>query len=861
VRRAKLRPPAVAREYVRRSRLLELVDAATAGPITLVVAGAGAGKSTLAAGWVAETSVPTAWVSLDSTDRDAGSFWTCVIQALRTFVPGCGTAAIASLRRQDAIADAVGQMLDELDSRDRPVSVLVIDDLQLVDEADEVTGSLGLFVNHLPAWLHVMLLSRRELLLPRDRLRAQGLLGEVRFAELRFSATEAREVLCLLAPTLPDDKVEEAVAHADGWAAGLRLAALAERAAAVAGSADSALDGGDILVHDFVLREVLAAESSELVDFLTSVAVVERVNPSLAGALTDRPDASDYLALAEARGLFVSRLGADGWFEMHSLARSALTAELAGRSPVQLTALHVRAARWYEEVGEVSLALEHLLLAQRPRDALRLLAVEMADLYDRGREATIKRVMAAIAPNVVADDFESMIEFAWCHILIDQRRFADIVDQLTWWADRSPPNPTLAARLLILRSMAVTIRGGWTQGGAFARQALGDFGEASWRDPLGRFGWNMVAREIALTERWDDDSEEVREAALALGRDPRRRLAFEGTHALGASLAGRPLDALRIASGLRRAAQVSENTILRGELTLAEAIAHREVGERAQALASLDLLLSMPAGVTLYCRILGCLELAQMHIAGNDFDSAHQMLTAARALADGEPLAPDMSSWIARVATLLALGSGDMGLAGQLCAAIEDPFWKPISTARLHLVADSRRAAVEVLETAVPRCVRHQVILGLLTARALEDHEESLKCAALVVERASTAGMLQTVAAEGAATLELVERAAWRAPDSWLTGLRRAAATTGPPLGQIRLIEPLTERERDVLRFLPSRLTIREIADELFVSMNTLKFHLKVIYRKLGVSSRAEAAEVARRMAHVPREQAATRTR
>jgi LuxR family maltose regulon positive regulatory protein len=99
--------------------------------------------------------------------------------------------------------------------------------------------------------------------------------------------------------------------------------------------------------------------------------------------------------------------------------------------------------------------------------------------------------------------------------------------------------------------------------------------------------------------------------------------------------------------------------------------------------------------------------------------------------------------------------------------------------------------------------------------------------------------------------LELIERAAWRVPTEWLERLRRTAGTSSPHVRPPKLIDPLTQRERDVLRFLPSRLTIREIADELFVSVNTLKFHLKVIYRKLGVNSRAEAAELARRMSHL----------
>ena len=110
-------------------------------------------------------------------------------------------------------------------------------------------------------------------------------------------------------------------------------------------------------------------------------------------------------------------------------------------------------------------------------------------------------------------------------------------------------------------------------------------------------------------------------------------------------------------------------------------------------------------------------------------------------------------------------------------------------------------------------------------------------------------GMLESVASEGQEAVELVEHTAWRASPEWLDRLRRRATDRNAgPSTPVDLIEPLTERERDILRFLPSRLTIREIADERYVSVNTLKFHLKAIYRKLGVGSRAEAAELARSM-------------
>ena len=150
------------------------------------------------------------------------------------------------------------------------------------------------------------------------------------------------------------------------------------------------------------------------------------------------------------------------------------------------------------------------------------------------------------------------------------------------------------------------------------------------------------------------------------------------------------------------------------------------------------------------------------------------------------------------------------------------------------------------LDTAEPRCVRHEVVLALLKAQATGDHHvEAAKYASTAIDLAASNGMLQTVASEGADVVELVEAGAWRAASHWMDRFRRAVTPAGTTRlkNPIDLVEPLTERELDVVRFLPSRLTVREIADELYISQNTLKFHLKVIYRKLGVSSRAERAK------------------
>jgi LuxR family maltose regulon positive regulatory protein len=283
---------------------------------------------------------------------------------------------------------------------------------------------------------------------------------------------------------------------------------------------------------------------------------------------------------------------------------------------------------------------------------------------------------------------------------------------------------------------------------------------------------------------------------------------------------------------------------------LAEAVAHRELGDRERALPLLATLAEAPAETMLYVRILATLELAQLRLDEGDVDAGRALVAQAEAVIEAESFGHGGRDWLARVGVQLALHTGQIDDARRWSEQIDDPFWGGIGAARVRLAEGNRVDAVAALARAVPRCARHDVVLELVRARAVADHDESMKHVAAAVELATVNGLLQTVASEGAETVELIERSAWRVPPQWLDRLRRATAEGASRSRAARpdLVEPLTERERDVLRFLASRLTVREIADELYLSINTLKFHLKAIYRKLGVNSRADAAEAARRM-------------
>ncbi len=543
VLRAKLRPPTPEAHYVYRPRLFELLDELVVEPLTLVVAPAGTGKTTLLSGWGKRTTTLSAWLSLDEADTDPVQFWSGVIAALETSAPGCTGRSRGFLRGRDGVSGAVAKLLIELEASDGPDVVLIIDDLHLVDDEGTISRSLAQFVTHLPRWLHVALLSRRQPQLPLGRLRARGQLGELGYAELRFSRDEAIELVTRLLPSMPADEIASVADRADGWAACVRITAIAARSERAQRGGDLPGVRAELQVLDYVLDEVLAGEDPELVGALMEVSVLQRVSPSLAQALMGRPDAVDVLLRAEARGLFVQRLDREGLFEVHSLVRDALLRELGRLSPDRLAEQHLRAARWFEAADEFALALEHYVLAGRPETVLRVLAANQADSYGKGQGTTIGRSIVAMPETVMTAELEPMIDFAWCHLLVDRRRFLELVDQANWWATMFGSDSILQPRLNILAATAAVVGCDWEKSGDLAHQALTAMGDAWWRDPLGRFGWNLLARGVALSERWDESLEDVRQADLALKRDPQRRVAFEATHALGLALAGHPVDA------------------------------------------------------------------------------------------------------------------------------------------------------------------------------------------------------------------------------------------------------------------------------------------------------------------------------
>ena len=323
-------------------------------------------------------------------------------------------------------------------------------------------------------------------------------------------------------------------------------------------------------------------------------------------------------------------------------------------------------------------ALEHWLLAERPRDALRLLGASSTELYDQGREAVIHRTIAAIPRTVATTDVASLIDYAVSHILVSRSQFVDAVREATWHAERSEYD--FSAQIAGLQAVALTMVGDWSRGSVSARQALSQLGERWWSDPAVRFAWNTAARGVALSERWDDDDELVTDATIAMSRDPGRGLSLEGIRAMGYALAGRPVDALRVAAGIRHAA--SAMSILRSDLNIAEAMARREIGDRERAIAELRTIADEPTEPRVYCPVAAIVELALAAVDDGDVEAASYELSRAESLLADQPDGHDVREWVSRAATTVAIAAGELEEARRRASNVTEPFWGPVCRAR-----------------------------------------------------------------------------------------------------------------------------------------------------------------------------------
>jgi LuxR family transcriptional regulator, maltose regulon positive regulatory protein len=851
VKTAVPRPPP---RHVPRPRLLVALDQATDGQVTLVSAPAGYGKTLLLAEWAMQRPELTAWVSLDDDDNADRRFWAAVLAALGTCAavpadsPLHGLALPGHPSRDPeflaTVVDAIGAVPGEIR--------LVLDDVHELTAPDPVHG-LASLVRDRPPGLRLVLSGRTDPPLALARMRLAGELYEIRADRLRFSLAEAEALLAAADVPARPDQVRLLVDETEGWAAGLRLAALSIREADDPDRFLSGFVGSGRAVSDYLVGEILSRLTTEARELLGAVSICDRLSAPLAAALSGREDAGAVLDRLERETSLVLSMGEDRrWYRVHPLLRSHLQADLQRRRPDLTVRLHARAATWFADTGQAVSALAHARKGGDPDLVTWLLRRHATSLIARGEHAAVQEALGWLGDAHL--DGDPWLALVAALVATEAGAIAAADGHLSQAASAWPPDPPPDLRALrnLVRSRRAVVTGD--------RSEVPSEGAAE----LGLGPMAMVHRSIDLLAAGrHDEAREIAEAALGRARQNHHvYLAALGLIMLGA-IAAAEGDYRRMTLLAAAADAELVDPTWRATIGAAWSSTMRAYGAllRAEPVACLELTSAVADGsapqpsdqlVALRTALRG----AALSDVGHG-DEGLGELRAARAVAASRSGTAEVPATIALLEHRVAMLLGRNDLARTVLSWAEDGLGPVGEVLLLHAWRLARlgraRAASEVLvrlwDGAVPVVLPWTLVEGRVLECQLALHDGRRPQARRELDHAlalsETMDVLRPLATAPPEVIELLTRHLGSFGERESTALRVLTARNA--LGADAQPVPLTERERAVLSMLPTQRSFEEIALDLTVSHSTVKTHVRALYGKLGVNSRRDAVATARR--------------
>jgi LuxR family transcriptional regulator, maltose regulon positive regulatory protein len=868
---AKITAPGVPDWAVPRRRITELIAQGTRWcPLTVLTGPAGTGKTMALALWAAAAPGPVTWVSLDKFDNRPGVFWSYIVAALRRSGVAVPSPPVTWGRPGD---DAfLLRLTAALAVQDRPVT-LVLDDLHLVTEPAVLKG-LDFLLRNVGAGLRLAVTSRMDPLLPVHRYRVAGQLAEIRASDLAFGVDEAGLLLARHGCTLTADMVGSLTQRTEGWAAGLRLAAISLGAHPDPGQFVTELAAENSALTSYLVDEVLNAQPPEVRDVLLCTSILEQFSTDAAASLAgDERAAGMVRALAHANA-FVQPMGS-GRYRYHTLFGEVLRLKLRREYPGRVVELHRRAARWYAQNGLLTDAVRH---AARASDWP--LAAEM--VID---QLAIAQIIEPRPGRCLAEEFAGMPSGqAWTgpqpHLILaavalsagQPEQCAVALDTADGILERFPADQEATCRLA---AAVIRLTAALRAGDPLAAASAASCAELM----LSKIPGGKLAPHLDLSRRvrsgrravelWSGDLDEaarVLEAGVAAAAggggeyEPADSVAYL---ALMEALRARLHRAASLAHQATRAADEQrppgQNPNPAALVALAWVHLQRnELREMRSYLKQADAALGVSPD-----KLIGAVS---------------SLVTAGAALADGQAEAA------VPIITRARSGWSVPAWLDQQLNLIESRACATAGDTQAALAAADRAGGATSLEAAVTfahataaagdsASARH-ALAALVAADSSAPDQIRLQAWLMDARLSYTDGDIARSRRSLAFALRLAEREQLRLPfvaeRSWLRPLLRRdpelaaahrhllASALGheqlPPPGRasdqapVLVVEPLTEREQEVLMHLSGMLTTAEVASEMYISVNTVKTHLKNIYRKLATDHRSGAVRRARQL-------------
>jgi LuxR family transcriptional regulator, maltose regulon positive regulatory protein len=864
---SKITAPDVPAWAVQRPRITGRIAEGTRWcPLTVVTGPAGAGKTMAVAMWAAAEAGRVAWVCLDEFDNRPGAFWSYVVAALRrsgVTVP----KTLQAVPQEPAGVDGFLLGLTALlAAQDLPLT-LVLDDLHLLTEPGTLKG-LDFMLRNAGSGLRVVVTSRMDPLLPLHRYRVAGQLTEIRADDLAFSAAEASLLLAQHGSTLTADSLESLTQRTEGWAAGLRLAAMSLGAHPDPGQFIKELLTEDSALICYLVDEVLNVQPPEVREVLLSTSILEHVSADAAVELTGDEHAAGILASLARTNAFVQPL-APGWYRYHTLFAEMLRLKLRLEHPERVAVLHQRAARWHQRDGRLADAVRHAARAADWPLAAAMVVDELAigELAERGAGHPLADEFAAMpADRAWAEPAPYLVAAALALAAGRREAATAALDAADGLLDRLPADREAASRLAtsVVR-LTASLREGEM---ARAAAAAGSARRMLARVPEGKLARHPEVGRIVLSGRatvalWSGRLEEAsRLLETRLGDADTQGQEREGSGqaghlALVEALRGRLSRAVALAG--RATLGTGEDQCPDAPALVALAFVHLQRNELREARGFLK-----QADAALGLCPDKLLSTAAYLIAAGGALAEGRAATAVDIVArarSGGPLPAWLDQQLSIVESRAWTAAGDFRAALAAAEQAGSSAEAAVTLAQAQAVAgncdDIPRLLAPMLaaDSQLPNPARLQALL--LDARlsyAADDAahgRRSLESALRIAEREQLG-------------LPLAMERGWLGPvlrrDPELADAHRtlltlalghqqlpAPVTTGDQ-APVLVVEPLTERELEVLVHVSDMLNTAEVADEMYISVNTVKTHLRNIYRKLATSHRNEAVRRARQL-------------
>ena len=897
----KLFIPTIRPERVSRPRLIKKLNDGLYRKLTLISAPAGFGKTTLVSDWLSGGERPVTFLTLDEGDNDIARFLTYFIAALQSIDPILATGIFNSLRspQPPPIEATLTILVNEVAAIPNNF-ILVLDDYHLID-APQIHDALSFLIENLPPQLHMVISTREDPLLPLSRLRARNQLTELRAADLCFTRSETAEFLNqVMGLNLSSDDIAALEKCTEGWIAGLQLAAISLQGKADTSRLIQSFTGSNRLVLDYLIEEVLEQQPKSVQEFLFQTSILNRLTGSLCDALTGQGNGQKVLETLERANLFIIPLDEERrWYRYRHLFADLLIQRLNQIHPDQVKLLHQQACKWYEQHGYMDEAIEHALMIQDFDCAVHLIEAYVDTLWQQGAHRKLPRLFASVPIELILAKPQLCVYQAWYAFISGQQELTERclqiaehalsthTDNLTHSGMQEQDSPTdsqmsqLQGRISAIRAFMASFQGNITELIHHAHQALETLPEQDriWRsitaitlgDVYG-FKGDMTAAYAARLEAY--------KASKAAG-DIYNMMLASSKLAITMIEQGRLHNTVEFCQDqIQTAAEFGfSKSPLCGFLWVLLGETYAELNELDQGLdlALTGINITEQTGNLVFVG-WGHISLIGILFSRGDFAAVEDNIQKIEQMSQDSNVPAWIVGLMATWQIRLWLAQGKLEAASQwvktrdLSTNIESPLLQEIdyfslseyiALARILIAQDRLDKSIKLLQhlfSIADKGNRVASMLEILILQALAFQkqgktDQSMSALERSLTLAESQDFIRIFVDEGPQMARLLYEALSReiAPD-YVQRLLGAFPVEEPektslpqPNGpESELIEPLSEREIEVLQLIAEGLSNSEISSQLYLSLNTVKAHTRNIYGKLGVNNRTQAGAKAR---------------